>query len=339
MGPRSASRSEPLSEPGPASAWANTPLSWSKLAEIERWLKGPALAAPAEQVTEARLELAEGLEAFTRRDAQVASASVLEGRRQRANGLFRQVIDDTQSTPAQRTRAEQGLRSLSGAPITASAPAPAKEMGFVPRARWGAQAALPARMTRAAPPWTRITVHHTAMEAQHLRSGGLDSSAEELRQIQKNHIHSEGWGDIGYHFLIDPSGRVFEGRQLAWQGAHAGGANNEHNIGICLLGNFQVERPTREALQSLERLIGDLSKRHRIPRRQVLGHQDLKTTECPGVHLYSWLRAYKSGAANSSRIVSTDHLGHQPSDCSLCASPTISSGSEARANAGSNAVE
>ena len=339
MGPRSASRTGTPAEPGPVSAWANTPLSWSKLAEIERWLKGPGLAAQPDHVAEARLELAEGLEAFTRRDAQVASASVLEGRRQRASGLFRQVLDDLESSPAQRSRAEQGLRSLAGAPIAGPAPAPKQDVSLVPRARWGAQSALPARMTRAAPPWTRITVHHTAMEALHLRSGGMDSAAAELRQIQKNHIHSEGWGDIGYHFLIDPSGRVYEGRQLAWQGAHAGGANNEHNIGICLLGNFQVERPTREAIGSLERLIEDLSRRYRIPRRQVLGHQDLKTTECPGAHLYAWLRAYKSGAANSSRIVSTDHFGHQPSECSLCASPTISSGSEARANAASNAVE
>ncbi len=331
----------PLPEPTTAAAapWAGAPLSWAKLADIEAWLEGPGSNAAPDEVAEARLEWADGLSSFVLRDAQVASGTVLEQRRQRAALLYRQVRDDAGAIAVQRTRARLGLERMSGGPIELPKAAPTSDMRFIGRALWGAQPAIPSRMTRAAPPWSRVTVHHTAMPAAHLRSAALEGSAAELRQIQKNHIHAESWGDIGYHFLIDPAGRVFEGRQMQWQGAHAGGTNNEHNIGICLLGNFQSERPTREALGSLERLVDDLSKRHRIPRRQVFGHQDFKSTECPGVHLYNWVRAYKRGSLSSSSIASTDHLGHQPSACSLCAAPTIAVGSPARTSVGSAAID
>jgi hypothetical protein len=145
--------------------------------------------------------------------------------------------------------------------------------------------------------WRRITVHHSAEVHPPDLDGTQASSAAAVRSIQKAHIDGKetGWGDIGYHFLVDPYGRVFQGRDLAWQGAHAKGNNNVQNIGVCLLGNFEEERPTQAALAALEKLLDDLRQQHGIARSRVLVHGDLKKTECPGRHLLPWVRQYAGG--------------------------------------------
>jgi N-acetyl-anhydromuramyl-L-alanine amidase AmpD len=85
---------------------------------------------------------------------------------------------------------------------------------------------------------------------------------------------------------------VFQGRDLVWQGAHAAGSNNVQNIGVCLIGNFDDEKPSAAALDALERLLDDLRKKHGIARSQVLGHGDLKKTDCPGKNLEPWVKRY-----------------------------------------------
>jgi N-acetyl-anhydromuramyl-L-alanine amidase AmpD len=102
-----------------------------------------------------------------------------------------------------------------------------------------------------------------------------------------------GYGDIGYHFVIDPYGRVLEGRELAYKGAHAYGDNNIGNIGICLIGNFDKEKPTKAALESLQRVIEHLRKTYSIAKSRVYGHRELKPTECPGDNLMKWLQNYR----------------------------------------------
>ena len=114
-----------------------------------------------------------------------------------------------------------------------------------------------------------------------------------IRKIQRAHIDASGYGDIGYHFLIGPSGRVFEGRSLEWQGAHAYKDNNVGNVGICLLGNFEETRPTPEQLRALEGLVADLSARYDIPRNRVYGHREFRTTLCPGRNLMVWVSTYR----------------------------------------------
>ena len=101
------------------------------------------------------------------------------------------------------------------------------------------------------------------------------------------------FGDIGYHYLIDAAGRIFEGRPIAWQGAHARGQNNYQNLGVCLLGDFTRGRPTEAALASLGLLLNELRARYRIPSGRVFGHRDLLVTECPGDALQDWIGRYK----------------------------------------------
>src|SRR5207302_418857 len=136
-------------------------------------------------------------------------------------------------------------------------------------------------------PYTRITVHHSAdREPAHL-DGSLAASEAEMRQIQKAHVDGANthYGDIGYHFVIDPFGRVLEGRELAYQGAHAYGDNNIQNLGVCLIGNFDEEKPTKAALDALKRVLDHLCRTYNIAHNRVYGHRELRKTECPGENL------------------------------------------------------
>lgn len=178
----------------------------------------------------------------------------------------------------------------------------------VPRADWGAERLLPNhdRMTR---PF-RITVHHTAEPAN---THGIDSGKREMRDLQRMHQQGNGWADLGYHFLIDQAGRVYEGRPITAQGAHAGNSDlNRGNIGICLIGNFvaQPERgseyalaqaPTSAQLQKLTDLVDGLQARYGIADNQVWAHSHLKETACPGPAMMDWVAERRtSGSAGHS---------------------------------------
>jgi hypothetical protein len=129
----------------------------------------------------------------------------------------------------------------------------------------------------------RLTIHHSAMW---FRDDSQAAAAAAIQQIQHNHILQMHWADIGYHFLIDPAGRVWEGRPLRWQGAHAEGENNIGNIGVCLLGNFVRarggQRPTDAQVQALRQLTSQLCEQYSIGVDQVWMHKQFKSTECPG---------------------------------------------------------
>lgn len=148
----------------------------------------------------------------------------------------------------------------------------------------------------------RITVHHSAIL---LRSQSEKAAADQIRSIQQTHIKKELCGDIGYHFLIDPSGRIWQGRDLRYQGAHARGDNNRGNIGICLLGNFirgrDGQRPTQAEIESLENLVAHLSSKYAIGQDQVFCHSDLVNTQCPGAYLKGEVDRIARAVAQPSR--------------------------------------
>jgi hypothetical protein len=128
----------------------------------------------------------------------------------------------------------------------------------------------------------RITVHHTGLDV--ITATSDSAVARCLDGVLGGHLNRD-FGDIGYHFLVDYAGRVWEGRSLRYWGAHVSG-QNEYNIGIVLLGNFERQRPSRMQLISMETLIGLLRQRFAIQKGQVYGHMDLGQTLCPGKYLY-----------------------------------------------------
>jgi hypothetical protein len=279
----------------PTPDWIHQPLSWAKLEAIAAWLEGPGKAHASDLVIEGELELNEGRVLMTEEEQAQAGieAEVVNARAQAALAGFEGVLGNPAASDLQKKRAETGKRAAQA--LLERQPGPrGVGLALVTRDQWSALEANARRMTPAGGKWRRITVHHSAESRSRSTSSSLADSSGTIRLIQKYHMQDpdKQWGDIGYHFLIDSSGRVFQGRDLRWQGAHAGGENNRGNIGICVLGEFLDRQPQPAALRALEQLIEDLRARHGIPRSQVFAHNELGKTACPGPALTSYLDRY-----------------------------------------------
>lgn len=275
-------------------AWQQQSLSWKKLEDVERWLESPAADVAPYWRVEGQLVLSEGRVQFTRRDLAGPSGrtDVLDGRMDLARSGFQEVLRDPDASPSQSDRARRGLSTIDNLTSSVARPARAASTGdIVPRSAWGARSGIASRLDPATVPYRRITVHHTAMGNAPVLDGSFEASARELRRIQSSQLNGGKFGDIAYHYLIDPSGRVFEGRQIHLQGAHAGGDNNIGNIGVCLIGNFDTERPTPAALAALESLVDALQSAHGLARHAVEPHSHYGGTNCPGEHLEPFIRS------------------------------------------------
>jgi hypothetical protein len=130
--------------------------------------------------------------------------------------------------------------------------------------------------------WRWIVIHHSATP-----TGSVASFDRMHRQ--------KGWDECGYHFVIGNGSDTGDGRvevgprwpKQKW-GAHAKTADNRYNeygIGVCLVGNFDVTRPTARQQQQLARLVAHLMRQYNIPPERVIGHRDTKATECPGRYM------------------------------------------------------
>jgi LysM repeat protein len=164
---------------------------------------------------------------------------------------------------------------------------------YKPRSTWAVQSIEQGNIFPMGP-ITRITVHHSADD---IDAGG--DVVDTLRRIEKQHKLGAGKNEpfacIGYHYVIDASGQVWEGRPIQFQGAHSTGDNNKGNVGICLLGNFDRGRPTPAQRAALTRTLDRLCAQYRVPRSEVYGHNHYKTTDCPGKYLDPIVKAYHDG--------------------------------------------
>jgi hypothetical protein len=130
--------------------------------------------------------------------------------------------------------------------------------------------------------WQFIVIHHSATFY-----GGAARFDREHRQ--------RGFDELGYDFVIGNGtdtrdGQVEVGPRWPIQkwGAHAGTPDERYNnfgIGICLVGNFDIQYPSARQMQSLAKLVAFLQETYHIPASHILGHRDTKATECPGKHL------------------------------------------------------
>jgi hypothetical protein len=131
-------------------------------------------------------------------------------------------------------------------------------------------------------PWRWIIIHHSATT-----TGGAAA-------FDKMH-RAKGWDELGYDFVIGNGtdtrdGQIEVGSRWNKQkiGAHDKTPDNRYNeygIGICLVGNFDVERPTPKQIQSLVRLTAYLMKTYHITPDCVKGHGQTKATDCPGKYM------------------------------------------------------
>lgn len=288
-----ATSAEPVESVPP---WIGEPLSWSKLAEIEAWLATQSPSTKGYWQVEGELQLNLGRLEFAARErtSEKTTPAAIQSRLRAARAGFVRVVAEPEASPSQQRRAKDAIakvdKSLGVKPKSAPFGIP-----VIARATWGAMPARPEHMDRNKGGWKRITVHHSADRDPPRLDGSLAASAAAVRSIQKAHIDGKEthYSDIGYHFVIDPYGKVFQGRELQWQGAHAYGDNNIQNLGVCLIGNFEEERPTEAALASLREMLDELRSTNKIPRSAVFTHHDLKNTECPGKYLAAWVEKYK----------------------------------------------
>ena len=156
-------------------------------------------------------------------------------------------------------------------------------------------------------------VHHTAGTNDYTRA----QSAAIVRGIELYHVVGNGWNDIGYNFLVDRFGTVYEGRGGGIDrnvvGAHAEGFN-VGTVGVALIGDFQSAAPTNAQQNALVRLLAwRLDVAHVDPESRVLytsagnykfhagrvvtlraisGHRDTGPTECPGARAYALLPSW-----------------------------------------------
>ena len=140
----------------------------------------------------------------------------------------------------------------------------------------------------------RITIHHTEMR-DISPSATQSQEAEQMREIRRGHI-ARDFSDIGYHFVIMPSGRVYVGRSERKRGAHD---MINDGLGIAFHGSFLSKEITDVQFNSAVALCTLLCKRHGIndvvtpvstptsdfgsqnlPR--ICGHRDRVNTDCPG---------------------------------------------------------
>lgn len=157
----------------------------------------------------------------------------------------------------------------------------------LPRLRWNA-AKVQGSTGLLGNPW-RLTIHH---QGAVFSKTDLRSSADTIRAIQKDHQEERGWADIGYHFVVDRAGRIWSARPLHLMGAHAGrGGANRGNLGILVLGNFDVQRPGSDQRAALARLVRALIEHLRIAPKRIYTHDEIRRlaghsgTNCPGKHL------------------------------------------------------
>src|SRR6266511_2671686 len=120
------------------------------------------------------------------------------------------------------------------------------------------------------PAYTTVThavVHHTA------GSNSLPDWENEVRNIWYYHTFTNAWGDIGYNFVIDPNGVIYEGRAGGEGaiGAHFS-CRNSNTVGIALLGTFITERPADAALSSLKSLLAEIVAKNSIDPTAIMRH-------------------------------------------------------------------
>jgi N-acetylmuramoyl-L-alanine amidase len=162
---------------------------------------------------------------------------------------------------------------------------PERDPEIVPASRWGGsrpRLPLPPRGAL-----DHLVLHHTAYRSDRIRGTSVEAQSRHVREIERWHLE-RGFLAIGYHFVISPTGRIFVGRPIDRMGAHVEG-HNRGTVGICLMGDFEQERPTVAALAALAAVRTQL-----VPGAvglPLVGHRDHsgQATLCPGRHLAAYL--------------------------------------------------
>jgi len=199
--------------------------------------------------------------------------------------------------------------TMSAVPLADSAPA----LQIVTRAQWGARAQVctPDVASRL----VGAVVHHTAGSNTYSTQG---EAMQQIRNDQRYHIEGRGWCDLGYNFVVDKWGNIYEGRADSLTkpviGVHAGGFNTG-TVGVSMLGTYGAPPPAatqRSVAQIIAFRLGPYGVRAQdsmsyytgtgenskyqnqtVILRRVFGHRDVAYTTCPGDGGYGALPAIR----------------------------------------------
>ncbi|QOV37930.1 peptidoglycan recognition protein [Streptomyces ferrugineus] len=219
-----------------------------------------------------------------------------------------------------RIETERELLALRGSELTQeqrAKPYIGPRPRIVTRRGWGANESWRERRFAYTKKVKAAFVHHTATGSYWCKQ-----SPSLIRGIYRYHVKSMRWRDIGYNFVIDRCGRIYEGRAggvaKPVMGAHTLGFNS-NSMGIAVLGNYGTRKPTVRAVKAIARLTawklglyganprgktylrsggGNLYRKGKNVRLNVIsGHRDGYSTSCPGWQLYRKLGSARSSAA------------------------------------------
>jgi len=121
----------------------------------------------------------------------------------------------------------------------------------------------------------KIILHH---------SGGPDGEGNTTAAIRRYHIETLGWQDVGYHALAENIGGSLEivmGRPWDMNGAHTIG-QNDHALGICIVGNWNLEPPPDGQLLVAARFVAMWLRMFDITDTELYRHSYFADTDCPG---------------------------------------------------------
>ncbi|WP_228034671.1 peptidoglycan recognition protein family protein [Streptomyces spongiae] len=211
-----------------------------------------------------------------------------------------------------------GAFEIPASPRDAEEEAAAARPAIVTRRGWGADEQLREREFLYTKRVDVAFVHHTASGNNY----SCSQSASLIRSIYRYHVVSSGWRDIGYNFLVDKCGTIYEGRAggvaKPVMGAHTLGFN-ANSMGVAMLGSFGTTQPPSSAVTGIAKITawklglygadangttyltsggGNLyPKGRKVRLNTISGHRDGFATECPGSSLYGKLGTVRSQAA------------------------------------------
>ncbi|XP_052818829.1 peptidoglycan recognition protein 1-like isoform X2 [Mya arenaria] len=167
------------------------------------------------------------------------------------------------------------------------------EVSFISRTDWNASEPIVERSNiyRGRFPLPYFFVHHTAWiyDAKDALSG-----MRQWEEVWKLHAIDKKWKDIGYNFLVDEAGNVYEGRGWRKVGAHTLGFNC-NAFAVSVMGRYSQRLPGKKATDAIQKLIQCGVEEEHLHKDYILqGHRDSKctATECPGERLYKEIKTW-----------------------------------------------
>jgi hypothetical protein len=223
------------------------------------------------------------------------------------------MIDTAGLSESLFAKAKRTLLSLGTEPAAEASPT---QPTIIPRSQWLGSAAtcdsgsINTHTVRAA------VLHHTVTMNDYTQA----QAPQQVRNMYHYHACTLGWADLGYNFVVDRFGNIYEGRRggitRGVQGAHAGGWNSG-TFGVAIMGNYNTANPSNAALTAAEDLIAWKFDIHGINPSAtattwlnsqtiptLVGHRNVRgsytrnpstTTDCPGQNIYTRMSSIRQG--------------------------------------------